>query len=116
MDKAGELRGRILELVAEYFSEAFPATAFVPGVTPIPVAGRVFDQSELQSLTDSALDFWLTAGRFAEQPRRCCCSAGRLKGDVRHDRSALGLAPPSPVAPLAPSPSLAPLVRTAPGA
>jgi CDP-6-deoxy-D-xylo-4-hexulose-3-dehydrase len=70
VDKAGELRSRILELVAEYFSEAFPPTAFVPGVTPVPVAGRVFDQFELQSLTDSALDFWLTAGRFAEQFER----------------------------------------------
>jgi CDP-6-deoxy-D-xylo-4-hexulose-3-dehydrase len=70
VDRAGELRAQILELVAEYFGEAFPATAFVPGVTPVPVAGRVFDQTELQSLTDSALDFWLTAGRFAEQFER----------------------------------------------
>ena len=70
MDKAGKLRARILELVGEYFAEAFTPQQFVPGVTPIPVAGRVFDQSELQSLTDSALDFWLTAGRFAEQFER----------------------------------------------
>src|SRR5258708_16696039 len=70
VDKAGELRGRILDLVGEYFAEAFPPHQFVPGVTPIPVAGRVFDQSELKSLTDSALDFWLTAGRFAEQFER----------------------------------------------
>jgi len=70
VDKAGELRGRILELVGEYFAEAFPPQKFVPGVTPVPVAGRVFDQSELKSLTDSALDFWLTAGRFAEQFER----------------------------------------------
>ncbi|HWX56736.1 MAG TPA: lipopolysaccharide biosynthesis protein RfbH [Verrucomicrobiae bacterium] len=70
MDKASELRARILDLVAEYFHEAFPAPAFVPGVTPVPVAGRVFDQSDLQSLTDSALDFWLTTGRFAEQFER----------------------------------------------
>jgi len=70
VDKASELRGRILELVAEYFQEAFPTTAFVPGITPIPIAGRVFDQSELKLLTDSALDFWLTSGRFAEQFER----------------------------------------------
>ena len=70
MNKATELRGRILELVAEYFQEAFPEKEFVPGVTPVPVAGRVFDQADLQSLTDSALDFWLTTGRFAEQFER----------------------------------------------
>jgi CDP-6-deoxy-D-xylo-4-hexulose-3-dehydrase len=70
VNKATELRGRILELVAEYFQEAFPEKEFVPGVTPVPVAGRVFDQADLQSLTDSALDFWLTTGRFAEQFER----------------------------------------------
>lgn len=70
MDKAAELRSRIRELVTEYFQEAFAAQPFVPGVTPVPVAGRVFDATELQSLTDSTLDFWLTTGRFAEQFER----------------------------------------------
>jgi CDP-6-deoxy-D-xylo-4-hexulose-3-dehydrase len=70
VDKAAELRSRIRELVTEYFQEAFAAQPFVPGVTPVPVAGRVFDATELQSLTDSTLDFWLTTGRFAEQFER----------------------------------------------
>jgi len=42
----------------------------VPGVTPVPVAGRVFDAEELRSLVDASLDFWLTAGRFAEKFER----------------------------------------------
>ncbi len=62
-----ELRERILALVAEYHAEAFAAPPFIPGETPIPVAGRVFDSAEMQSLVDSALDFWLTTGRFAAQ-------------------------------------------------
>jgi CDP-6-deoxy-D-xylo-4-hexulose-3-dehydrase len=62
-----ELRERILALVAEYHAEAFAAPQFIPGETPIPVAGRVFDSAEMQSLVDSALDFWLTTGRFAAQ-------------------------------------------------
>ena len=33
----------------------------------MPVSGRQFDAEEIQSLTDSALDFWLTTGRFAEE-------------------------------------------------
>jgi len=61
-----DLRERILDLVAEYYGEAFAPREFVPGVTPVPVAGRVFDAEELQSLVDASLDFWLTAGRFAE--------------------------------------------------
>src|SRR3954468_16705600 len=65
-----DLRARILDLVAEYYGEAFPPREFVPGATPVPVAGRVFDAEELQSLVDASLDFWLTAGRFAEQFER----------------------------------------------
>jgi CDP-4-dehydro-6-deoxyglucose reductase, E1 len=70
VSRADELRERIRGMVAEYFREAFPARDFVPGVSPVPVSGRVFDQQEIESLVDSALDFWLTSGRFAEQFER----------------------------------------------
>jgi len=70
VSKANELRGRIRELVAEYFHEAFAPAPFVPGSTPVAVAGRVFDENELETLTEAALDFWLTAGRFADQFER----------------------------------------------
>ncbi len=66
MQKANELRERILGLIQEYFTEAFPVREFVPGVTPVPISGRVFDHSELELLVESALEFWLTTGRFAE--------------------------------------------------
>jgi CDP-6-deoxy-D-xylo-4-hexulose-3-dehydrase len=36
----------------------------VPGVSPCPVNGRVYDASDMRSLVDSSLDFWLTTGRF----------------------------------------------------
>jgi CDP-6-deoxy-D-xylo-4-hexulose-3-dehydrase len=70
VSRADELRQKIRELTAEYYGEAFPAKAFVPGETPVQVAGRVFDAAEMESLIDSALDFWLTTGRFAEQFER----------------------------------------------
>jgi len=70
MSRADDLRERIRGMVAEYYREAFPASPFVPGTTPVPVAGRVFDEQELESLVDAALDFWLTTGRFAEQFER----------------------------------------------
>src|ERR1044071_10003222 len=69
-NRADDLRAQILSLTGEYYAEAFASREFVPGVTPVPVAGRVFDASELQSLVDSSLDFWLTTGRFAEQFER----------------------------------------------
>src|ERR1700751_2176933 len=65
--QAENLRQRILDLVAEYHSEAFAQRPFVPGETAIPVSGRVFDDQDMCSLVDSALDFWLTTGRFAAQ-------------------------------------------------
>ena len=29
--------------------------------------GRIFDEKEITALVDAALDFWLTAGRYAEK-------------------------------------------------
>src|SRR5579862_4388143 len=55
----------ILDLVDGYFDAAFPSREFVPGETPVPVSGRVFDSAELRLLVESGLEFWLTAGRFA---------------------------------------------------
>jgi CDP-4-dehydro-6-deoxyglucose reductase, E1 len=62
---AQALRARILELVAEYHEAAFPPRTFLPGATPVPVAGRVFDAADLEHLVDASLDFWLTTGRYA---------------------------------------------------
>jgi CDP-4-dehydro-6-deoxyglucose reductase, E1 len=66
-EKANQLRSQILELVAEYSTEAFPPRKFIAGETPVPISGRVFDAADIQSLVDSSLDFWLTTGRFATQ-------------------------------------------------
>ncbi|MBN1562512.1 MAG: lipopolysaccharide biosynthesis protein RfbH [Anaerolineae bacterium] len=65
-----ELRAQILHLVEEFYAANWPRTDFVAGQTPVPVSGRVFDQEDLTSLVDSALDFWLTTGRFAENFER----------------------------------------------
>lgn len=68
--RANALRERIRALVGEYYREAFPARDFVPGSSPVPISGRVFDEQELELLVESSLDFWLTTGRFAEQFER----------------------------------------------
>ena len=62
-----ELRKRILELAREYHGVQWPERPFEPGVTPIAVSQKVFDGDDIASLVDSALDFWLTAGRFADR-------------------------------------------------
>ena len=66
MTRAAELRQQIGDLVGEFYKEAFPAQSFTAGVSPVPISGRIFDHSELELLVDSALDFWLTTGRFAD--------------------------------------------------
>lgn len=68
--RADALRAQIRELVREYHDVAFPAREFTPGTTPVPVAGRVFDDHEVTHLVDASLDFWLTAGRFASEFER----------------------------------------------
>jgi CDP-6-deoxy-D-xylo-4-hexulose-3-dehydrase len=67
-DRAEALRLEILEKVREYHDAAFgEQEAFVPGRSRVPYAGRVFDASELVTLVDSSLDFWLTYGRFSKR-------------------------------------------------
>lgn len=66
-DETGEaaiLRAKILDLVAEYADLHHAPKAFQPGVSPVPVSGKVYGAAEMVSLADSALDFWLTTGRF----------------------------------------------------
>jgi CDP-6-deoxy-D-xylo-4-hexulose-3-dehydrase len=70
MTEAESLRLRIRELVSQYHMAAFPTPPFVPRENSAPVSGRVFDETEIQSLVDSALDFWLTTGRFAAEFER----------------------------------------------
>jgi len=62
-----EAREQILSLVADY-CEKFktPKNDFKEG-DRIPYASRVFDHKEMVNLVDSALEFWLTSGRYTDQ-------------------------------------------------
>ncbi|MCR5767411.1 MAG: lipopolysaccharide biosynthesis protein RfbH [Lachnospiraceae bacterium] len=60
-------RAEILDMISEYYYEfKTPNTDFTPG-DRINYASRVYDDKEMRALVDSALDFWLTAGRYASQ-------------------------------------------------
>ncbi len=65
-----EAREEVRSLVGEYYKEfKEPAESkenFKPG-DRISYASRVYDEKEMQSLTDAMLDFWLTTGRFSNQ-------------------------------------------------
>jgi len=62
-----EVRKEIFDKVVELYNLRKAPGKFFPGKTKINYAGRVYDEKEMISLVDSALDFWLTAGRYAKQ-------------------------------------------------
>ena len=62
-----EAREQIKEMIAQYYHEYIEKKKeFKPG-DRISYASRVFDEKEMQALTDATLDFWLTTGRFADR-------------------------------------------------
>lgn len=67
MNKADDIRKTILDLTREYYLDKFAPQPFSPKKDKVSYAGRIFDQAEMVNLVDSALDFWLTSGRFARQ-------------------------------------------------
>lgn len=65
-----QARNEILKLVAEYCGAYHGRKkAFEPG-DRISYASRVYDSEEMCHLVDSALDFWLTSGRYTEEFER----------------------------------------------
>src|ERR1022692_3362395 len=65
-DTADQLRRQILELTVQYCSEQSHPGDFIPGVSRVPVSGKVIDGADISAVVDSALDGWFTTGRFAE--------------------------------------------------
>jgi CDP-6-deoxy-D-xylo-4-hexulose-3-dehydrase len=69
-EKSELLRKQILELTAQYHAEAFPVREFVPGVSTVPVSGKVIGADDIGSVVESALDGWFTTGRWAKDFER----------------------------------------------
>lgn len=71
-----ELKDTILKLTREYSFRKHKANRpgdqrhlvpeFVPGITAVPYAGRVFSEDEVEAAVGSTLDFWLTLGPEGE--------------------------------------------------
>ena len=61
-----QAREKIKEAVAEYWRRFKKNDKPFAKGDRISYAARVYDEKEMCALTDSALDFWLTTGRFAE--------------------------------------------------
>lgn len=61
-----EATKQILDLVREYHDKYMVRAPWQDG-DRINYAGRVFDADEMVNLADSALEFWLTSGRYTER-------------------------------------------------
>ncbi len=67
MDKQKEFRKKAIAAAVEHYKIKHKVKrVFEPG-DKISYAGRVFDEKEIENLIDASLDFWLTAGRYAEK-------------------------------------------------
>lgn len=63
-----QAREEIFELVREYYEQFHKnkKSAYTRG-DRIPYASRVYDSEEMVQLVDSALEFWLTSGRYTDE-------------------------------------------------
>lgn len=67
MDSKQELHDKILALVKEYCDKYHNQPEPFREGKRIPYAARVYDSREMVNLVDSALEFWLTAGRYVDE-------------------------------------------------
>ncbi|RXK07180.1 lipopolysaccharide biosynthesis protein RfbH [Halarcobacter bivalviorum] len=70
MTREEELKQEILNKTKEYYELVHKPSLnqeFVEGKSRVNYAGRVFDETELQYLIDSSLDFWLTYGDYSKK-------------------------------------------------
>jgi len=66
MNSAKIIRMEIFSKVRDYY-KASGSKYFIPGKSYVNYAGRIYNEKELINLVDASLDFWLTAGRYAEK-------------------------------------------------
>ena len=62
--KAETIKKEIFSLIKQYHDEVHENKKFISGESTIPVSGKVFDEKELQLMTEAALDGVFTTGRF----------------------------------------------------
>lgn len=61
-----EAREEILSMVEGYYKAFHEKKEYHKG-DRIPYASRVYDQEEMKNLVDSALEFWLTSGKYTKE-------------------------------------------------
>jgi len=60
-------KNNILDLIDYYSNIKFKKKEFFPGVSDVPVSGKVIGALELKNMVEASLDGWLTTGRFNQK-------------------------------------------------
>ncbi len=67
MNEIDKIKDDIFALIDRYAQFKYKKKSFVPDKSYVPVSGKVIDQHEIKYIVDSALDGWLTTGRFNDE-------------------------------------------------
>ena len=55
----------ISQFITREYRERYPQKKFIPGESPVPVSGKVFDEKELVNMVEAVMDGWWTEGRYS---------------------------------------------------
>lgn len=58
------LRCQGRQAAREHYNARHLPRPFVPDASPVPVSGKCYGATEMESLVEASFDFWLTTGRF----------------------------------------------------
>lgn len=73
VDTQESMKNRIINLVKEYCDTYHNQDKPFKEGDRIPYASRVYDNEEMVNLVDSALEFWLTSGRYTDEFEKKTC-------------------------------------------
>ena len=77
-----QAKEQILGLVAEYCDKFHNRKKPFEEGDRIPYASRVYDHAEMVNLVDSALEFWLTSGRYTDEFEAKMCIRDRARPSI----------------------------------
>lgn len=72
-DTSSAIRKKIAALVGKIVRARQATSVFIPGQTPIPYGGRVYDEAEVQAAVEASIDFWLTLGPYGRKMEDALC-------------------------------------------
>ena len=76
---SNSIKKEIFDKIGKFYSLEKEKDKFIPGQSKVNCSGRVYDEKEIISLVDAALEFWLTSGRFTREFENNFCRFLKVK-------------------------------------